>query len=165
MRSKQIFRRSGSAASVGRSLARTLDFECIRSASLPHNEVVRNFRKVEKFYLKELRGNPELALETRRRVAEHLLDQAILNGCAQRVCSSRLRTAAELGFTTIEREAHFRLLYARGALARGHVRIARKTAAEMAGKLERSLRRRRSLLAKQYLMQFQELLTHLESQP
>jgi hypothetical protein len=149
---------------VGRSLARTLDFECIRSASLPHNEVVRNFRKVEKYYLQELKGNAELALETRRRVAEHLLDQAILHGCAQRVCNSRLKAAARLGFTTIEREAHFRLLYARGALARGHERIARKTSTEMVGKLERSLTRRKNLLAKKCLMQFQEFLRHLELQ-
>jgi hypothetical protein len=164
MRRKQPSDGSGSAASSSRSLARSLDFECMRSASLPYGEVVGNFRKVEKFHLRELGKSAKLALETERRIAEHLLDQAIFHRCAQRVCNSRLKAAAKLGFTDIEREAHFRLLYARGALARGHRRIARKTATEMTEKLERSLKRRKSLLARQCLRLFQELLKYIESQ-
>jgi hypothetical protein len=160
---KRVSSRSRNGASMDRALAKALDFECIRSASLSYDEVVRNFRKVERFYLKELRGDAKLSLETRRRIAEHLLTQALFHPCPQRICSSRLRATAKLGFENVEREAHFQLLYARGSLARGHGRIARKTAVEMTEKLRRSLRRRKSPLAKQCLTLFEGLLEYMES--
>ena len=165
MRKERILNRIRSANKTGRALARSLDFECSQSASLPYNEVVKNFRKVEAFYLKELRGNAECALETKRRIAEHLLDQAIFHPCSQRICNSKLKALAKLGFTNIEQEAHFRLIYARGALVRGHRRIAKKTAVEMTEKLKRSLRRRKSLLGRQCLGLFQELLTYINLNP
>jgi hypothetical protein len=164
MRKGRVSRTSRSTALTGRALARALNFECIKSASLPYRVVVRNFRNVERYFPRQLRGNARHALEAKRRVAKHLLEQAILHGCAQRTCTSRLKAAARLGFTNIEQEAHFRYLYARGALARGHRGIARKTTSEMIGKLERSLRKGKSLPAQQCLDLFQKLLAHLETQ-
>jgi predicted transcriptional regulator len=151
-----------SPKAVSREFARAAGFEVVKASSIPYDEVARNFRRLERTYLQHLVGHPSLALEIRRRVSEHLLEQAILHECSQQACRSRLSEALRLGFTNIEQEAHYCLLYARGALARGHRRIAKKTASEMVQKLHRSLKKRRSLLGQQCLMVTQKFLDRLE---
>lgn len=166
MRSKQNTRISGrrkSLKSIGRSLARALDFQFAKAATIAYSEVARDLRKLERIYLAQLEGTPELKLEVRRRISEHLLAQAILHRCPQQTCRSRLRAAARLGFTNIEQEAHYRLLYAKGSLARGHRQTAERTASEIAEKLERSLKRQKSLLAQQCLTRAREFLAHLST--
>jgi len=146
---------------VSREFARAAGFEIVKASSIPYDEVARNFRRLERTYLPHLAEHPSLALEIKRRISEHLLEQAILHGCSQQTCRSRLSVALRLGFTNIEQEAHYRLLYAKGALARGHMQIAKKTASEMVRKLRRSLKKRRSLLGQQCLTVTQKFLDHL----
>jgi len=154
--------KSKSPKVVSREFARAANFEIVKASSISYDKVARNFRRLERIYLPHLAGHPSLALEIRRRVSEQLLEQAILHGCSQRACRSRLSIALRLGFTNIEQEAHYRLLYAKGALARGHRRIAKKTASEMVQKLQRSLKKRRSSLGQQCLMLMRKFLDHLE---
>ena len=146
---------------VSREFARAAGFEMAKASSIPYNEVARNFRRLERTYLPHLVGHPILALEIRRRVSEHLLEQAILHGCSQQACRSRLSEALRLEFTNVEQEARYCLLYAKGALARGHRRIAKKIASEMVQKLHRSLKKRRSLLGQQCLTVTQKFLDQL----
>jgi hypothetical protein len=113
----------------------------VRLAKVPHRHAVRDLKGIERVYLKKLTGHPDCALEVRRRVAEQLLDLALVHDCRLSICRERLRRNAELGWSTFDRQFHFHLLYARGVLARGHVRTAEKVASclllELEGRLER----------------------------
>jgi hypothetical protein len=129
-----------------------------------YSEVVRSLHRLEREYVPQLHGHPKFARELRRRIAEKLLEQAILHGCKLAVCRGRLTAAARLGFTDLEQSAHYRLLYAKGAFARGHKRVAYRTAKAVAGDLERSLRRRKSLLGKHLLKLTKEYLDHIQAQ-
>jgi hypothetical protein len=137
--------------SVGAAFARSLDWEMTRADTISYSEVVSSLRKLEKRYVGQLREHPKFARELRRRIAEKLLEQAILHGCNLSVCRARLNAAVRLGFTDVEQSAHYRLLYAKGALARGHRRVAYRMAAAIAKDLERSLKKRKSLLGKELL--------------
>jgi len=135
---------------VGGAFAHSLAQEMTRAATL-YAEVVSSFRRLEKHYVAELGKHPMLARELRRRIAERLLEQAILHGCNLAVCRARLNAAARLGFTDVEQSAHYRLLYAKGAFSRGHKRVAVRTAEQVRDELRRSLRRRKSMLGKRLL--------------
>jgi hypothetical protein len=147
---------------VGAGFARSLALEMTRAATISYGEVVRSLRRLEREYVPQLDGRPKFARELRRRIAEKLLEQAILHGCKLSVCRARLNAAARLGFTDVEQSAHYRLLYAKGAFARGHKRVAYRTATAVASDLERSLRRRRkNLLGKHLLKLTMEYLDHI----
>jgi len=149
--------------SVGGAFSRSLALETTRAATISYAEVVGNLRRLEKEYVRQLEGYPKFARELRRRVAEKLLEQAIFHGCKLSVCRARLNAASRLGFTDVEQSAHYRLLYAKGAFARGHKRVAYRTAAGVAQDLERSLKRRKSLLAKRLLTLTREYLDHIKT--
>ena len=142
--------------------ARTMDLEVIRSTTLEYCEVVRNFHRIERCFLSQTKSS-FAAVEMRRRIAEQLLEQAIFHGCPLSICRYRVNAAKSPGFTNIEREAHCYLLYAQGALARGHFKTARRTASEIAGKLEASLRKKKSLPALQLLQSTHKLLHSIDT--
>ncbi len=136
-----------------------------RAATISYGEVVQSLRRLEREYVPQLDGHPKFARELKRRIAEKLLEQAILHGCKLSVCRARLNAAARLGFTDVEQSAHYRLLYAKGAFARGHKRVAYRTAAAIATDLEQSLRRRRkNLLGKHLLKLTREYLEHMRNE-
>ena len=147
---------------VGAGFARSFALEMTRAAKIGYGEVVRSLRGLEREYVPQLDGHPKFAKELRRRIAEKLLEQAILHGCKLSVCRARLNAASRLGFTDLEQSAHYRLLYAKGAFARGHKRVAYQTATAIASDLERSLRRRRkNLLGKHLLKLTREYLDYI----
>jgi hypothetical protein len=148
--------------SVGGAFARSLAFETTRAATIGYAEVVSSLRQLEKEYVGQLEEHPKFALELRRRVAEKLLEQAIFHGCKLSVCRARLNAAERLGFTDVEQSAHYRLLYAKGAFVLGHKRVAYRTATAIATDLERSLKKRKSLLAKHLLTLTREYLDHIK---
>ena len=137
---------------VGAGFARSLALEMTSAATISYGEVVRSLRRLEREYVPQLDGHPKFARELRRRIAEKLLEQAILHGCKLSVCTARLNAAARLGFTDVEQSAHYRLLYAKGAFARGHKQVAYRTATAVASDLERYLRRRRKNLLGMHLL-------------
>lgn len=128
---------------------------------MSYSEVIRSLRRLEREYVPQLGGHPTFARELRRRIAEKLLEQALLHDCKLSVCRARLNAAEQLGFTDVEQSAHYRLLYAKGAFARGHKRVAYRTAKAVAGDLERSLGRRKSLLGKHLLKLTKEYLEYI----
>jgi hypothetical protein len=149
---------NASVKSIGRAFARDVEMEVIKSASLSYAQIAQNNRRLERHYLALLGESSEFSLELRRRIAEQLLEQALLRGCTQQVCRSKLNSAMRVGFTNVERQAHYHLLYAKGAFERGHIRAARKIASTMVEELERSLNKRKSILAGQYLARTREFL-------
>lgn len=162
MRAKRLpSGRRNHVQAVGGAFARSLALETTRASTISYAEVVRNLRRLEREYVAQLEKHPRYARELRRRVAEKLLEQAILHGCNISVCRARLNAATRLGFTDVEQSAHYRLLYAKGAFARGHKQVACRTAKAVASDLERSLRRRKSLLGKHLLKLTREYLGHI----
>jgi hypothetical protein len=161
MRVKRVPKRERDVQAVGGAFANSLALETTRASTISYTEFARNLRRLEKEYVGQLERYPRFALELKRRIAEKLLEQAILHGCDMSVCRARLSAAARLGFTDVEQSAHYRLLYAKGAFARGHKRVAYRTAKTVAGDLERSLRRRKSLLGKHLLRLTREYLDHI----
>ena len=78
------------------------------------------------------------------------------------MCRARLNAAARLGFTDVEQSAHYRLLYAKGAFARGRKRVAYRTATAIVQDLEHSLKKRKSLLAQHLLTLAREYVGHIQ---
>jgi hypothetical protein len=150
-----------SVKSIGHAFAMDVEWKMIGAATISYVDVIRSLRNLERHYLARLHDHPEFALEIRRRIAENELEQALIHGCALPVCRAKLRAALRLGFSNVERKAHFHLLYARGALARGHKRVARRSSSEMVVELERSLKKQKSLLAKQCLTRTREFLNFI----
>jgi hypothetical protein len=112
-------------------------------------------RRIENDFSRRLAYKPRLKLEMKRRIAETLLDISISRRRSIAFCRARLNSLTKLGFTNIERKAHWHLIYARTALERGHRRTASELVTRMVRELRSSLWQRRSLLGR-------ELLSHLE---
>lgn len=152
------------AAAVERAFAKALGWEAASAASVSYKEVVVRHRRLERHYLKQAAGNRRLCREIRRRVAEQLLEQAIFHGCGLKLCRERLRRVSRLGFTNVERKAHYYLLYAKGAFARGHKRVAHRTTTAIARELERTLGKRKNPLARDLLRLANGYLRCIEEQ-
>src|SRR5258708_33293892 len=118
---------------------------------LTYRGFAARLRQIEHRHVEQLRNKTFYAREIRRRPAELLLKEAIARGCSFEVCRTRMRQLETLGFADIETKALHALIYARMARANGHFRIARQVATKMVDELNRSLRRRKSLLAKSNL--------------
>lgn len=154
----------GSADSIGRAFAKDVEWKAFEARTKPYLEVLRDLRRLERHYLAQLRDYPQYALAIRRRIAENEFEQALSHGCTLSMCSRRLRAASQLGFESVERKAHFYLLYARGALARGHKQAAKQSALAIKAELERSLKKRKSLLGNQCLRLTDELLDFINKE-
>ncbi len=137
---KRISRRTG-PEKVGREFAQAVDLNYASLASQSYGDTARVLRRIEKDHVERLSGYPQFALELRRRTAELLLDQALVHGCSLAQCRSKLNQAARLGWTSIERRLHFQLLYARGMVARGHLRTATAMAHTCILHIQRELKR------------------------
>jgi hypothetical protein len=155
-------RRKGPEA-IGRDFARAVSGEIVRAATISHKEFMSRLRDLEKFYVHELEGFPEFALEVKRRVSEQLLEQAIFRRNSLSACRARLNAASRLGFTNIEQRAHCQMLYAQYAFARGNKRVAKRIASALVIELEQSLRKRKSPLAKQCLTYARGFLDFIDS--
>jgi hypothetical protein len=154
-------RAKNQGAVVEYEFGKALDWQVAKAGSVTYRTVTARLRGLERSFLKRA-GSKFVAREMKRRVAEQTLEQAIFHNCSLAICRGRLRALEQLGFTDIERKGHCCLLYARGALARGHKRAAQITAKAMARDLERSLRRRRSLLARDLLKSIRDLLSSFD---
>jgi len=162
-RMSESAKRSKGTASIGRAFALALLSELAKAATASHAEIGRSLRNLEKDYVKQLRGHPDLSLEIRRRIAEQLLDQAVLRGSNFSVCRARFNAASKLGFTNLEQKAHYHLLYAKGSFARGHKRVANRVAVAIANDLEQSVNKRKSLLAQECLAHTKKFLDLMKS--
>jgi hypothetical protein len=146
------------------AFARSVSSEMTRAMTLNYAEVVRAFRNLEKHYVAHLERYPKLAREIKRRVSERILEQAILHGCNLSVCCAKLRVASRLGFSDLEQKAHYHLLYAKAAFARGHKRLALRTTTAITKELERSLTKSpKNALAKHLLKVAREFLTSMKN--
>ena len=129
---------------------------------LTYRSFAARLRQIERIHVGQLRSKPYLACETKRRIAELLLKRATLCGGSFELCRTRMSRLQELGFTDIETKAFHCLIYARAARDHGHLRVARQVAANMVDELNRSLQRRKSLLAKADREALQAFLVELQ---
>jgi hypothetical protein len=139
-------------ASMGRALARDIDRHFVAPRTKSYREAARDFKALEQYYVAKLARHPDLALEVRRRVAESNLHQALLHGCSLSVCRARLTELSNLGFQDVERKAHFWLIFAKQALARGHKRIAKRITSQIIDDLKVVMDKRRNPLAEACLV-------------
>jgi hypothetical protein len=149
------------AALLEREFGKTLGWQVAKAGTLSYRTVAARLRNLEQLYLKQLK-NEVLKREVRRRIAEQMFQQAIFHNCSLPLCKAKLNELTKLGFENIERKGHFYLLYTRGALARGHRLLANRTARAIVNELERSVPRRKSLLAQDLLVNFKSLLAHVQ---
>lgn len=150
------------AVAFERKFARALDAEIVKSRDADFRTVTRRLRNLERSYLVALPSNSAAALEIRRRIAEQLFEQALAHNCSRMVCRVKLAKLRKLGFTNIERKAHFYLLEGRALLSRGNARLARSTAKAMIRELEGAPRRGRNTLRKELLQLTKTLLRDAE---
>jgi hypothetical protein len=149
--------------SIGRAFAKDFATNLGQASTMTYADVVANLRDTQRCHLASLGRNRYLALELKRRIAEKLLEQALLHDCSLEECRSRLKSLNKLGFTDAEAKANSYLLYAKGASTRGHKRSAQSTATKVIRELESTLRRRKSRLGRQLLelaKSFLEQLRH-----
>jgi hypothetical protein len=145
-----------------RKFARALDAEIAESRNRDFRTVARRLQNLERSYLVALPGNSAAALEIRRRIAEQMFEQALSHNCSRMVCRVRLAKLSKLGFTNLERKAHFYLLEGRALLSQGSSRLARSTAKAMIRELEGAPRRSRNRLRKELLRLTKTLLRDAE---
>lgn len=144
--------------SLEREFASALLQQVAAAGALPYRAAAARLRALERSYLTKV-NNKLLARELRRRIAEQMLHQAIFHGCSLALCRRKLSDLSNLGFATVERKAHFHLIYARCALAHGHKQVAHTTAKSIAAELDRSAKSR---LGKELTKSFSDLLRSLE---
>jgi hypothetical protein len=148
----------GKRAKIERDFAKALALEVANAGSLSYRAAAARLRRLERSFLPMLPAKSADALEVRRRIAEQIYHQALSHGCSPAVCRAKLRALSRLGFTDVERKAHFFLLDARAALSRGDKSLARRTAATMIRELEDAPRRGRNPLRKELLGLTKDLL-------
>ncbi len=150
---------------IGRSFAKAVSEEnaiaTLRGYS--YKTSVGRLRKLERLYLDQLKGNERLRREIRRRVAQRILYKAISCHRPLRVCRSRLKELEDLGFTNIEIRGDCYLVYARAAIDHGNPQLACQVGSDMATRLRRSLKRRKSPLSREILELFENLLRDLRT--
>jgi hypothetical protein len=113
---------------IGREFAQAIDAVFLSLTRAGYAESLRILRGIEAKHVAQLTNYPEIALELRRRTAEQSLIQALMHGCSQSECRKKLGRAEQLGWSIIDQKLHFHLIYARGMVARGHDRTARRIA-------------------------------------
>lgn len=107
---------------LSRALARALDQVSAKSLSAGFEEMAAAYREVESAFLPQVAGDDRLVLETKRRVAELILYEALSKEMPPEVCRESLRQVEHLGFADLERKATVYLIYARDCLKRGRKR-------------------------------------------
>jgi hypothetical protein len=150
---------------IGRRFAAALDAEMMRGTGLSYPAFTKRLRTLEKDFILLLTRQKWAQLEVRRRIEERLLEQAITRGCSLAVCRRRLDAVLQLGFESTEREAEFKLIYAKGALNRGRRIVAIRTAREFMPRLERIMIRRPNPMAKELLAISREFIAAIEEGP
>lgn len=131
------------------------------SSSLTYRQKLVQLRLLERKHCRILAKQPRLQREIKRRIAETLLELSVLRGCDIATCRTKLKALERLGFSSIELKSHFVLRYARTALKQGHQQIAVTSANKMIVELRHSLSQRRSLLGRELLSLFEQLVSDL----
>jgi len=146
-----MVRLKGKRAKIEGDFAKALALEVANAGSLSYRAAVAGLRRLERSFLPMLPAKSADVLELRRRIAEQIYHQALSHGCSPAVCGDKLRALSKLGFTDVERKAHFYLLDARAALLRGDKPLARRKATTMIRELEDAPKRGRNPLRKELL--------------
>jgi hypothetical protein len=150
--------------SVERDFIRSFNQLFVVAPTMPFEEVTHRMRALERHYLSLLENFPDFALEIRRRMAEMDLELSLLS--FQRslaVCRNKLQRLARLGYQDVERKAHFEILFVRGAIVRGHKRVAKRHATQVAEELRAELKKRKSSLAEHCLAIIESTLRFIET--
>jgi hypothetical protein len=136
--------------------------EALNAAGKDYRGLSVRLRGLKRLYTQRFNGNQRSIREVERRIAELLLQQSIRHGCSFKVCRARMNNLRKLGFSNMETKSTYYLLYAKGAMDRGHHNVARRAATRMAEELEHSLRRRKSLAGEKDLQLLKLFLTKLD---
>ncbi len=156
-----MVRRKTKRTKIEGDFARALSSEVAKAGSLSHRAASARLRRLERHYVPMLPAKSRDALEMRRRIAEQIYQHALLHGSSPAVCRIKLKTLSKLGFTDIERKAHFYLLHARAALSRRELRLARTTATAIMCELDDAPRHGGNPLRKELLRLIKTLLQQL----
>ena len=131
-----MVRRRTKRARIERNFARALASEVAKIGCLSHRAASARLRRLQHHYLPMLPAKSTDALELRRRIAEQVYQYALLHGSSPAVCRAKLKRLSKLGFTDVERKAHFYLLHAVPPLPAEKFVFARRTATAMMCELE-----------------------------
>ncbi len=101
------------SAELSHLLGRALEAVYARTPHESLESLLEAYREVEGRFRPELRDEPELDLETRRRVAELTLYSAIEKDAPFETVTSFYEALAELGFEGLERSGTIGIIYAR----------------------------------------------------
>ena len=145
-------------ARIEADFANALAWATVMGATRSYRTVAARLKQLQTTFLPMLPTKSRDALELKRRIAEQLYQQAVFHGCSRAVCRAKFEALAKLGFTDLERKAHFHLLESRAALSRGNKRLARIKAAAIVRELERAPQRGMNPLRKELLRTIQSLI-------
>lgn len=162
MRASTRPQRGGEAEAIGRAFARSVDLLYSGFARASYTESIRALRRIETEHVKKLRKGSVLRLELRRRTAELFLEQSLVHGCPLSVCRRRLKIAQRIGWSGVDRELHFSLLFARGMIARGHFRTATAISNHCISSAQRELRKIENHFPRRGRKYFLDGITHFQ---
>jgi hypothetical protein len=98
---------------LSRALARDLQIAYTQTREMDFDGVVEALKSLENAHVASVGGNHFLALETKRRVAELLLDLATCRLCPFETVRDLLDDLFRLGFTDLERKGTMCLVFSR----------------------------------------------------
>lgn len=131
------------------------------SGRLTYRQKLAQLRLLEVKQCQLLARRPRLLLEIKRRIAETIFDLSLSRGYDIATYRTKLKAIERLGFSSIEQKSHYVLMYARTAWKQGHQRIALNSGEQMIQELRRSLSRRHSLLGRELLGRFEQLVSNV----
>src|SRR5262245_17528734 len=95
-------RKATKEKSLSQALAQDIAAMCLKESEMTFEDIVKSYRIIERTHLARVSNNQFLALETRRRVAEHLVYAAIYKDRSWDESCGLLDNLFKLGFTNIE---------------------------------------------------------------
>jgi hypothetical protein len=104
---------------LSRLLGRELEAVYARTPDEPLDVLLAAYGGIEARFLGELRDEPELSLETRRRVAELALYSSLEQEVPLPEATARLQAVSALGYGSLERRATVEIIFARYCLRTG----------------------------------------------
>lgn len=112
-------RKATKEKSLSKALATDIAMLCVKYRDLTFEEIVESYRIIERTALARVSDNQFLALETKRRVAEQLVDAAVYKDRPWEESRVLLDKVFRLGFTNIEVKVNVLLIFSKYCLKTG----------------------------------------------
>lgn len=148
--------------SLSRELARDLERVTLNAKGMKTADILSACDEIESSFVAKLSDRPDLAKETRRRVAESRFDLLANREIPWDMLEVLHAKVRSLGYGDIEREATREIIFARACLRHDYPELAEPTLERLRDRLSELLKTERSVLHKELQKTTEALLKSLK---